>query len=411
MKHRQLLYGHPVPQSFFDAWQEFVGTLTTNFALSIPQGSQNQVQVVAGTGNAQVGIGIDGLWRYNTATVATAVTGPAGTYDLYVTCGDNDFSTNLEPPPAPPEVDSTVYSFALAALTGGQTPSISTTVTHFRRVGQAITDGSRILALRQLIGGVVDSQQLPYPGFIQPSAGQSPPPGWLLCNGAAVSRITYSALYAALGGATSQWGQGDGSQTFNVPDLRGRAPVGAGQGPGLSNYNLRDTGGSEGVTLTAGQSGTNGSGVTGSENAVHQHYYGGATTGGDSPGHQHYSSGTTDVDGPDHAHQMNTSSGTGRLLVWSDPPPWRIAGQGYTTGAYYDARGAGTQMSGGRSTTHGHNFAAWSGFPNVPHAHGVPAAWVGTQNANHQHALVARGADSSHENRSPWVAVNYFIKT
>ena len=46
-KHRQLLYGQPVPQSFFDAWQEFISTLTSNFALTLAPGSMNQVQVVA----------------------------------------------------------------------------------------------------------------------------------------------------------------------------------------------------------------------------------------------------------------------------------------------------------------------------------------------------------------------------
>lgn len=55
--------------------------------------------------------------------------------------------------------------------------------------------------------------------------------GWLLCNGAAVSRTTYATLYAALGGAASPFGQGDGSTTFNVPDARGRAIIGVGTGP------------------------------------------------------------------------------------------------------------------------------------------------------------------------------------
>lgn len=51
-------------------------------------------------------------------------------------------------------------------------------------------------------------------------AGTTPPPGWLERNGAAVSRTLYAALYAALGGAASPWGQGDGATTFNLPDAR-----------------------------------------------------------------------------------------------------------------------------------------------------------------------------------------------
>ena len=54
----------------------------------------------------------------------------------------------------------------------------------------------------------------------------TPPTGWLLCDGSSVSRTTYAALFAILGTA---YGAGDGSTTFNLPDGRGRMPVGAGQ--------------------------------------------------------------------------------------------------------------------------------------------------------------------------------------
>lgn len=52
------------------------------------------------------------------------------------------------------------------------------------------------------------------------------PTGWLLCNGAAVSRTTYSDLFAATG---SIYGDGDGATTFNLPDFRDRSPMGATQ--------------------------------------------------------------------------------------------------------------------------------------------------------------------------------------
>lgn len=56
------------------------------------------------------------------------------------------------------------------------------------------------------------------PGMIIAFGGGSAPTGWLLCDGSAVSRTTYSRLYTVIG---SSWGSGDGSSTFNVPDLRG----------------------------------------------------------------------------------------------------------------------------------------------------------------------------------------------
>jgi len=55
-------------------------------------------------------------------------------------------------------------------------------------------------------------------GMIMPFAGTSAPTSWLACNGAAISRSTYATLYNAIG---TTWGTGDGSTTFNVPDLRG----------------------------------------------------------------------------------------------------------------------------------------------------------------------------------------------
>lgn len=81
-------------------------------------------------------------------------------------------------------------------------------------------------------------------------AGGTPPPGYLVCDGSAVSRSTYAALLAAIGVA---WGPGDGSTTFNIPDLRGRNPRGVGTGPGLSPVLLGGAGGAEDVTLVAGQ--------------------------------------------------------------------------------------------------------------------------------------------------------------
>lgn len=60
-------------------------------------------------------------------------------------------------------------------------------------------------------------------GMIAPYAVTSAPSGWLLCDGAAVSRTTYSTLFAAI---STTYGTGDGSTTFNVPDLRGRMIAG-----------------------------------------------------------------------------------------------------------------------------------------------------------------------------------------
>ena len=57
------------------------------------------------------------------------------------------------------------------------------------------------------------------PGTVMPYFGDASPPGWLICDGRAVSRTEYARLFAVLG---TRCGEGDGASTFNVPDLRGR---------------------------------------------------------------------------------------------------------------------------------------------------------------------------------------------
>lgn len=62
-------------------------------------------------------------------------------------------------------------------------------------------------------------------GVILPFGGSTVPEGFLLCNGAAISRTTYAKLFAAIG---TLYGAGDGATTFNLPDMRDRFAEGAG---------------------------------------------------------------------------------------------------------------------------------------------------------------------------------------
>ncbi len=71
------------------------------------------------------------------------------------------------------------------------------------------------------------------------------PDGWFACNGQSVSIAQFETLYAVIG---TTYG-GDGVNTFNLPDLRGRVPIGQGQGTGLPNYTLGQPGGEENHTL------------------------------------------------------------------------------------------------------------------------------------------------------------------
>lgn len=89
----------------------------------------------------------------------------------------------------------------------------------------------------------------PRAGLIYINPSTSLPDGFLWCDGAAYKRSDYSELFAAIG---THYGSGDGSTTFNVPDLTTRVPIGAG-----GNYKLGQTGGDEEDTIViTNQSGT-----------------------------------------------------------------------------------------------------------------------------------------------------------
>lgn len=118
-----------------------------------------------------------------------------------------------------------------------------------------LEDAIRQLQLRigeqqTLIGEQQAQLQLSDPvGRIEGYAGSTPPAGWLLCDGAAVSRATYPQLFARIG---ITYGAGNGSTTFNLPNLRGRVAVG--RDAGQTEFDtLGETGGAKTHTLTTAE--------------------------------------------------------------------------------------------------------------------------------------------------------------
>jgi len=91
--------------------------------------------------------------------------------------------------------------------------------------------------------------QEPFLGQMTFWAGNFAPRGWALCDGQILPINQYQALYSLLG---TTYG-GDGRTTFALPDMRGRSPVHAGSGPGLTPRQLGAKLGSEFNTLTVGQ--------------------------------------------------------------------------------------------------------------------------------------------------------------
>lgn len=97
--------------------------------------------------------------------------------------------------------------------------------------GPLVLPGNPTLPLqaapKQYVDAIATTPALP--GVVCMFGGTAVPAGWLECNGQAVSRVAYATLFAAIGTAN---GAGDGVTTFNVPDVRGRAPHGVGTASG-----------------------------------------------------------------------------------------------------------------------------------------------------------------------------------
>lgn len=91
-------------------------------------------------------------------------------------------------------------------------------------------DGSNETLHISVIGDAIPS------GLISPFAGNFAPDGWLLCDGTAVSRATYSSLFTAI---STMYGPGDGATTFNLPDLRGRVAAGKDNMGGIAANRLQ----------------------------------------------------------------------------------------------------------------------------------------------------------------------------
>ena len=226
-------------------------------------------------------------------------------------------------------------------------------------------------------------------GSVIAFAGSSAPTDWLLCFGQAVSRTTYASLFAIV---STTYGAGDGTTTFNLPDLRGRTVAGIDNMGGIDAGRL-DIANSSGtvvgtqyVTLTSAQSGV--------------------------PAHSHANTlSSNTVASSSHRHEFGFS-----LLDNAYAATGTVAGMGsagmagayrYSTGQWQggvangtltDTRRDATSVSTGQS-------ARMSSFGDTE----TPSAntTVGISNANN----TATDASQAHNNMQPTMVLNYIIKS
>lgn len=232
-------------------------------------------------------------------------------------------------------------------------------------------------------------------GAILDYAGPNPPPGWMACDGRAVSRTTYSELFAALGTA---WGGGDGSTTFNLPPASGRASVGAGNVTDANGtvraYGFAQRVGSLSYTIAQ----ANLPSVNFYSDTVGAHSHGGATVGAGSHAHTtdaqgtHSHGGNTNVQSNDHTHtgytdgqgahnhnitlpNQGTGAGAGGFSIMSN-----VFGNGNYTTDVFPAHTHAIQTYGA-SANHWHQV-----YADGNHAHNVYAV------GDHAHAIYADGS-------------------
>jgi microcystin-dependent protein len=188
-------------------------------------------------------------------------------------------------------------------------------------------------------------------GDIKLTARSSAPTNWLLCDGTAISRTVYALLFAAIG---TTYGVGDGSTTFNVPNLKGRAVV-MRDAAQVEFDVLGETGGAKTMTTSA--------------MPVHDH---GGVTGNQDDDHTH--SGVTDsVDAgaSDDVMRFNYPDGDRA----SDP---RVNGE----------------LQGNTNLSHTHPFDTEIQNPT-----------------NHTHGVNPQGLGTAGGNMPPYMVLNYVIRT
>ena len=230
-------------------------------------------------------------------------------------------------------------------------------------------------------------------GEIKMYGGDAEPPNWMFCRGQAISRFTYASLFQIFG---IRFGGGDGSTTFNLPDMRGQYAAGAWPG-GDYLTGVGNKGGSKDAVLPAhahDMSHNHASTQSGGHSNTHSHDLG---------GHSHYVSGNTTAGSANHAHSPGDGNYEGFTL-------WDAHGGG-NFGAVGGSAGLGvygtTSYSG---ADHVHGVGIQSGGPNTGSGWAQQDHSHATSTPNHSGSTTQAGVAATNANLPPSVALNYIVR-
>lgn len=248
-----------------------------------------------------------------------------------------------------------------------------------------------------------------YIGTIKAFSGLVIPDDWMLADGRELSRATYDVLYSVIG---DTFGDGDGSTTFNIPDLRNRMIYGA------NNGDMGTVGGEATHILLPGEMPAHThAGTTGDDGPDHSHLGGNhqhpmnIMSGTDSVNHQHYVNTDTWGENVDHAHNVYNLHMTSNQAfnVYSGSGP-----------AYTSPGAASSWGTSGRTAGHVHHVEAWAGGVSAWHQHmvsgwsdaGYGAVQTGGASTRHQHGFStdSKGGDAAHNNLPPYIMIAQIIK-
>jgi len=218
-------------------------------------------------------------------------------------------------------------------------------------------------------------------GAIKPWTKTTAPDGYLLCDGSAVSRSTYADLFAVI---STTYGSGDGSTTFNVPQLQGKMP----QGYDGNTYNLAGTGGANTVTVA----------VTNNQAASSTTTQSVTITGAIS----NTSLTTAQLASHEHSFQVANTTGNPNPKRSLNPGPnAKQVGTGYSNTQDFWNEADGIKGLGGNNSIQ----SAGSGTGHT-HSHTLSGTLTGNITTNLTGTVTAAGTNSF----SPFVVVNYIIK-